>query len=56
MTYIVINTKHFPTDTVDEIVAAGQALRDANLESAPVWTGEDMGCPDSYQTDICLYA
>lgn len=55
-TYITINGTAYPTDTTEEIAEAKQALRDAELDSAPVYVGEPDGEGDSYKNGQVLYA
>lgn len=49
--YILIGDETYPLDTGEQIIAARQALREAGLESAPVWYGEP-GSPDTYKSTV----
>jgi len=63
MTYIVIADETYPVDTAEQCEVAAEALREAGLESAAVWTSpleslDDIasGDPDAYRNGNVLFA
>lgn len=66
MTYVVITDQTYQTDTPQQIAAAQAALREADLDSAPVWTSPfdsvealeaaEMGDPEAYENGQVLFA
>lgn len=61
-TYVVIEDECYRTDTIEEIAAAQQALREAGIEDTPVYAtpvepGEGgPSHPDAYPNGQTLFA
>lgn len=54
--HIFVGDEAYAIDTDEEIQAAREALRDAGLESAPVFAGEADGLGDAHRNGQILWA